>query len=86
MWQEWDSPVHQQWGSPASSSLVPRYGPQVSMEWDNEFGDSGGGGAEAGAEAAAFWLRELDLGPLQLSSRFPSRRSSTESDILTRGG
>ena len=77
--------MHQQWGSPASSSLVPRYGPQVSMEWDNEFGDSGG--AEAGAaEAAAFWLRELDLGPLQLSSRFPSRRSSTESDILTRGG
>ena len=83
MWQEWDSPVHQQWGSPASSSLVPRYGPQVSMEWDNEFGDSGGG---AEAEAAAFWLRELDLGPLQLSSKFPSRRSSTESDILTRGG
>ena len=86
MCQEWDSPVHQHWGSPASSGLVPRYGPQVSMEWDNEFGDSGGGGAEAGAEAAASWLRELDLGPLQLSSRFPSRRSSTESDILTRGG
>ena len=63
------------------------YGQQVSMEWDNEFGDNGNIETES-QDNTQSWLQALDRGRVSVmsanSSTNTSRRSSMELE-LSRG-
>ena len=69
------------------SGVSKVYGQQVSMEWDNEFGDNGNNETES-LDNTRSWLQTLDRSRMSVmsasSSANTSRRSSMDLE-LSRG-